>query len=164
MQWNWLTIVKAKETEAIEQAPTLTPPAAAWATCGKPMEASDTQSQMSPEYCATIGKICPTEYPIPIKEDWSDDSEDKKESQEQNKRQKWLFWYWRLGQWFRRMKAERIKKSMTIKHPNQTLNPCLHLKLSPFSPPSALLISLETKLVYHQYQRKDRKKKSLKIL
>ena len=52
------------------------------------MEASSTPSQKLPKYCdicTLTGKLCPTEYPIPIKEDWSDNSEGETETQEQNK-------------------------------------------------------------------------------
>ena len=83
MQQNWLAIVKTKEAEAIEQAPTLTQPAAASSTLAQPAKASAapllatqpsaSQSQKSPKYCATCtatGQPCPTEYLIPIKADW----------------------------------------------------------------------------------------------
>ena len=74
--------------EAVEQAPTLTQPAAVSATPAPLMETLAAQSQKPPKYCAICtpaGKLCPTEYPLPIKADWSDDSEEEKETQWQNK-------------------------------------------------------------------------------
>ena len=73
MQKNWLTTVKAKEAEATKQAPT---PA-------QPAKASATKSQKYCVICSPSGKLCPNEYPITA--DWSDDSEEGKETQEQNK-------------------------------------------------------------------------------
>ena len=97
MHQNWLAI-KVKEVEAIEQAPTctqtatasvtFTQPTAATAAPAQPMKTSPTQSQKSTKYCAIFaltGKLCLTEYPIPFKEDWSDDLEEEKDTQGQNK-------------------------------------------------------------------------------
>ena len=82
IQWNWLAIDKAKEVEAVEQAPTPTKPAAASAAPVQPMETLPNQCQKSPKYCAICaptGTLCPTEYPMPLKADWSDDSEEVKD-------------------------------------------------------------------------------------
>ena len=65
-----------------------TQPTPASAATAQPTEALAAQSQKSPKYCnvcTTTGKLCPTEYPIPFKADWSDDSEEEKDSQQQNK-------------------------------------------------------------------------------
>ena len=35
--------------------------------------------------CTLAGKLCQSEYPIPIKADWSDHLEEERETQEQNK-------------------------------------------------------------------------------
>ena len=159
MQWNQLAIVKAKEVEAIEQAPTLTLPATASATPVQPMEASATQSQKSPKYCAICtptGNFLPTEYPIPIKADWSEDSEEKKETQRHNKDKDNFSDIENVDGELEKWKNLAVQdlKNNDNQTPNQASNPHPHLilRLLPFSPPNTLLISLETKLVYHQHQ------------
>ena len=92
MQRNWLTMVRAKEAEAIKQAPTPDQPAAASATAPA-TQSSDAQSTatqslvtQSQKYCAIctpIGNLCPNEYFITAV--WQDNSKKEDESQEQNK-------------------------------------------------------------------------------
>ena len=82
-QEYWLAKVKAKEAETTKQAPI--PDQLAKAL----HQSSVTQSSdiQSPKNCAIYtptGNFCPNEYPIPITADWPD-SEEKKESPEQNK-------------------------------------------------------------------------------
>ena len=88
MQKNLPSIVKAKEVEAVKQAPIPTQPATASGATDQPTETSAAQSQLSPKYCAictSTRKLCRTEHPITYKADWSDNSEEEKEIQKQNK-------------------------------------------------------------------------------
>ena len=98
IQLNWLAILKVKETEAVEQTPTFTQPIAASVVLTKPtpasaapaqpMEALAAQCQKPPIYCTICtptGKLCPIEYSIPFKADWSDPLEEEKDTHGQNK-------------------------------------------------------------------------------
>ena len=85
MQRNWLAIVKAKEAEVTKQAPTPAQPDEVLAAESSDAQSSDIQP---PKYCTTCtptGNISPNQYPIAMTADWPDDSEEEKETQEQNK-------------------------------------------------------------------------------
>ena len=77
MQRNWLTTVKAKETEAAasNQAPTPTQPAEAPATQSPNLSLSPNTKYCA--VCTPLGKLCPNEYPLTL--DWEDNLEEEEE-------------------------------------------------------------------------------------
>ena len=95
----WPATVKAKEVKAIEQAPTDAQPTEVSTVPAQPMEVSPTPSPNPFNYCAICTparKLSPNKYPMPIKSEWSEDSEDDKEFQELNK-DKNGFWTSKIG-------------------------------------------------------------------
>ena len=53
----------------------------------QPLVTMPNQTQKSPGYCLTctpVRKQCPTEYPMPLKPDWTDSEEEEKDLKEQN--------------------------------------------------------------------------------
>ena len=85
-QRNWLTTLKAKETEAAASSQTPTPT--------QPVEVPATESptpSTSPnmKYCAIctpLGKICPNEYPMSL--DWDEDLEKQERKNQEIEDQK----------------------------------------------------------------------------
>ena len=102
------------------------------------------QTQKSLGYCAIctpVGKICPTEYPIPLKSDWSDSEEEEKDTNEQNKVEEEVQ-DWDSDLQKQKEIKEKEVKNINIKIPHQAQNPCSHSlqilkaqKHSPHSPP-----------------------------
>ena len=149
--------------KAIEQASTITQPAGAAATPAQLAAVPATHSQKPSKYCAICTparKLCLNEYPIPIRSDWSEDSEDEKEFQEQSKDKNYLS---KFIDWDGYLQQQNNNDNQTPKSSPKSTSTPETLTPSPSNPlRTDLAIKLLCPLVCHQ--RKDRKKKTFEEL